>query len=495
MQTRASLEELRAAWRERSCKRRQNPLYRSYDVRYSRIYRAQHAIHEEKMREKLAEARRRVGFVSQAYNTLAQQLDVYQDLVRNLNGQLKQVESELRIEKSRNAPAVSREEPAWDKLPFVRNILNSESLCQSVLHMTQVEFEALSERFSDDILKHGLKGKKLKRRSSSTVSPRRKLFATLVFFSLYPSEELLGAYLNEHGRTCMKWVSQVLYAIGPILAKEIAWPTEDEFQAEKLKWQQLMDGVCEGVVCVIDGTEIQIEKPTKPIRHPDNKNHQLTWSCKKKQHSLSVQVISKLNGEMIFVSPAEKVHNDQQQWNSLDLRSRFIGKSYGIIADGGYTLNPAGKDPIIGKTPTKKQDGKLSPQAKRANTLLAQRRVVIENVNAQLKKWAILSHKFRHFNIKDGSPNIPIDLVVQFIAGLTNMRLKKRPLRQDGWLPPKAVPAVEESNAAPNPQLPEPNQVAAAKKPAPTKPRGPVTCSVCKQTGHNAKKHRKEQQT
>jgi hypothetical protein len=197
------------------------------------------------------------------------------------------------------------------------------------------------------------------------------------------------------------------------------------------------------VQCVIDGTEIKIEKPSRPLVHPNNKNHQLTYSSKKKQHSLSVQIICKLNGKIIYFSPAQLMHNNQQQWNDLKLRSKFIDKPYGIIADGGYTLNPKDLPKIIGKIPFKRKNGVLTPSEKAQNTTLAQRHVVVENVNAQLKKWGILWQKFRHFEKRPGKTAwVPIDLVVSLICGLTNRRIKKHPLRPNNWFPSKVVPAV-----------------------------------------------------
>ena len=60
----------------------------------------------------------------------------------------------------------------------------------------------------------------------------------------------------------------------------------------------------EGVVCVIDETEIEVLKPK-------NKDEQKILWCKKKFFSINFQVIVLLNGEIIYVSNYKKISSDQ----------------------------------------------------------------------------------------------------------------------------------------------------------------------------------------
>src|SRR5690242_17764361 len=88
-------------------------------------------------------------------------------------------------------------------------------------------------------------------------------------------------------------------------------------------------------ICVVDGTKIQISRPTHHVLQ------HWTWSVKKHQHSLNMLIITKLNDEIIYFSPIQVSTNDQKQWKSLGLHSLFLGKGYGILGDGGFTFNKA----------------------------------------------------------------------------------------------------------------------------------------------------------
>ena len=59
----------------------------------------------------------------------------------------------------------------------------------------------------------------------------------------------------------------------------------------------------------------------------------------------------------------------------------------------------------------------------------------MENVIAQFKHWGIIYGKYRYFHYYDGEFKNRIDLnnVVQVCAPLTNLKIKKSPLRKTKW--------------------------------------------------------------
>ena len=66
----------------------------------------------------------------------------------------------------------------------------------------------------------------------------------------------------------------------------------------------------------------------------------------------------KLNGEILYYSPLQVGAHDQAHWNELGLRNLFVVKSYGILADGGFTLNRNGDAVLIqGYKPYQKPKG------------------------------------------------------------------------------------------------------------------------------------------
>ena len=69
------------------------------------------------------------------------------------------------------------------------------------------------------------------------------------------------------------------------------------------------------VLCAFDGMEITIGKPTH------KKLDDTFYSVKQFQHSINIIAIYALDGRLLYVSPPlPGSFNDQQAWNSLDLR-------------------------------------------------------------------------------------------------------------------------------------------------------------------------------
>ena len=89
------------------------------------------------------------------------------------------------------------------------------------------------------------------------------------------------------------------------------WPSDEEF--EQLTFSTYANGSFEEIVCMADGTEIEISCPSDPV------TQQWTWSAKKKQNTLNVMIITKLNGEIIYFSPLCVGAHDQSHWNEFHL--------------------------------------------------------------------------------------------------------------------------------------------------------------------------------
>src|SRR5690606_20393162 len=88
-----------------------------------------------------------------------------------------------------------------------------------------------------------------------------------------------------------------------------------------------------GVIAVVDGTEIQISRPS------DDVEERKCYSSKKKQHSLNAMFIVLIDGTIIYCSKTSRKLNDQALWNELNLRDLFLDKEYGVMGDGGFFLN------------------------------------------------------------------------------------------------------------------------------------------------------------
>ena len=73
---------------------------------------------------------------------------------------------------------------------------------------------------------------------------------------------------------------QTTVAMKELLTKEIQWPCDEEFENNMKNFYFFRNFVFEEAVCVVDGTEIRVSRPSK---EPYQRN---LWSGKKKQHFL-----------------------------------------------------------------------------------------------------------------------------------------------------------------------------------------------------------------
>ena len=157
-------------------------------------------------------------------------------------------------------------------------------------------FNNLVEECSDHLKMTTEKGKeRLKFNSAVPIPVRTFVFMTLFWLRFYPTLDLLSILFKIHPRTCTTVLKRTTVALAKTLKEEVKFPSDTEM--ENLKEASFQNFAFRDCVCVIDGTEIQISRP---------KNKELqskTWSGKKKQNSLNVLMITKLNGKIIYYSP------------------------------------------------------------------------------------------------------------------------------------------------------------------------------------------------
>jgi len=281
------------------------------------------------------------------------------------------------------------------------------------------------------------------------ISDKLQLYICLLFLRQYPTYSLLILALRALDElTLHHYLHRVLRALESLEQLQVKWPTEDEFK-ELVKKQESWPFVrLRKVVCAVDGTEIKVARPSKGA----HKNAH--YSATKKQYSLNVLVVVRLDGVIIYCSDPQAKMQDQGLWNSTGLRERFVGKPYGIIGDGGFTLNYVDKKrsggDIISFTPHKRprrtkenpEKRKLTDEQKRENAELSKTRVIVENTNRRLKMYKIIGTKLRHYwPARAGEPEKGITpaLVMRVVAGLTNLSIRRSPLRPIDWQPEKVL--------------------------------------------------------
>ena len=156
-------------------------------------------------------------------------------------------------------------------------------------------FNALVEECADNLMMTTFKGLPRQKVSSTTRIPGHIfIFMTLFWLRHYPTVDLLSILFRLHVRTCTQVLKRTTVALAKTLKEEVRFPTDEEM--EELKHTTMQNHAFSNCVCIVDGSEIQISRP---------KNKELqrrTWSAKKKQNSLNVMFITKLNGEILSES-------------------------------------------------------------------------------------------------------------------------------------------------------------------------------------------------
>lgn len=312
---------------------------------------------------------------------------------------------------------------------LIESYLADDVACVSLTWFTCTEFKELYEEMKTDIERTTWRG--TSRKQCSTPAPKYSiqtmLFITLYWLAHYPVVSAIGALFFLHPRTVTWILKCTLAAMSQHLANEIRWPSDQEWEDLLKEFTFFQNDQFQDVVCVVDGTEIRVSRPSKePLQRK-------MYSGKKKQHSLNVMFIVDLQGEIVFFSSARIGAHDQSHWNELNLRERFVNKDFGILGDGGFTFNwrtdavqIRGYKPI--KTP---KGGTLTEEQKKYNKYLSQMRVVVENTIRRVKKWHILKGVYRHFWEKG---QIDINKVLTVVVALANRDIKKNPIREKEWV-------------------------------------------------------------
>ena len=145
----------------------------------------------------------------------------------------------------------------------------------------------------------------------------------------------------------------------------------------------LLDGKVHSVL--IDASEVEIERPKE--------NQEFYYSGKKKRHTLKFQlIVDIITLQIICCSFAAGSVHDFELFKQSDLPCSLLIKA---TADSGYQgINKYLPCCLIPVKNSKKHP--LTPEEKQFNRELAQTRIYIEHVNRYLKRFKILSYRYRN---------------------------------------------------------------------------------------------------
>ena len=214
------------------------------------------------------------------------------------------------------------------------------------------------------------------------------LLVMLIYYRCYVTQEFVGFFYKVHKSAICRAI-QTIEAIAKPLFGVKREPRVSRKEAEAL---------------IIDCTEQPIQRPG------DDKTQKAHYSGKKKRHTLKTELIVTEKGRIASVSPSCPGGRHDITVRRDGPRLPKGARVYGDSAYQGYDKEHEGID-----HPYKKpKGGELTTEEKEYNTGLSRFRVRVEHKIGQVKRFRIVSDRFRN-------PRRTHHTKTSIIAGLVNM--------------------------------------------------------------------------
>jgi len=233
---------------------------------------------------------------------------------------------------------------------------------------------------------------------------RAKLLFILMYFKLYPLQEVMGLLFGFNQSEANRWIHRLTPVLEKALGRRMALPARRPADLQRVL------AACPSLEWVLDGVE-------RPVRRPKDKDRQKrNYSGKKKRHGLKNLVVShrgqvKGLSRTVPGSVHDKKLADQTRWR--------WPRGGTLLMDTGFTgYTPTRTDVLM---PRKKPKGKpLDAVWKAINRAISRLRVGVEHTLAGVKRCHIVADIYR--NTKAGFD----DAVMLLACGLHNFRASCR---------------------------------------------------------------------
>lgn len=235
-----------------------------------------------------------------------------------------------------------------------------------------------------------------------------KLLFILVYFRLYPTQEVQGFLFGMGQAQANEWVHRLTGVLNQALGYEKQLP-----EREPAKLEEVLNA-CPSLEFMIDGTE-------RPINRPKDKADRKTYySGKKKAHTVKNNLISERGGKVLFLSDTDEGKKHDQK--IADEESYPFPQGSTLWQDTGFQgFAPTG---VNIKQPKKKpREAELTADEKEKNREISKVRVEVEHQIGGIKRCQIVVQKFRNWVAHY------IDDVMETACGLHNFRLTHRQKR------------------------------------------------------------------
>jgi len=268
----------------------------------------------------------------------------------------------------------------------LQKLYKKPKVFQRLTGLTPSKFQELLIRLKPLFQESELKRKKSINRKRKVGGGRKQslslgqsLFMLLLYYRTYSNHIFIGMIMDIDDSNVCRYFSR----IEPLLAQIFKIPERKIEMSEN-----------EILELIVDATEQETEK-----------RDGTGYSGKKKKQTVKTQIIVTPDGKIKSVSKSIKgnIHDKKL----YDQTKTYTYKKVKKKGDLGYLGT-------ICKIPIKKQKGKdLTDKERLYNKQFSKERIIVEHVFAHLKKFKILSYKFRN-NISG------YNLIFKNIAGLRN---------------------------------------------------------------------------
>lgn len=232
-----------------------------------------------------------------------------------------------------------------------------------------------------------------------------KLLFILVYFRLYPTQEVQGFLFGMGQAQANEWVHRLSGVLNQALGYEKQLP-----EREPAKLEAVLEA-CPSLEFMIDGTERRINRPK------DKADRKTYYSGKKKAHTVKNNIISERSGNVLFLS--DTYEGKKHDKKIADEEGYPFPNGSTLWQDTGFQgFAPVG---VIIKQPKKKpRKAELSDEEKERNRQISRVRIEVEHHIGGIKRCQIVAQKFRNWM------DHYIDDVMETACGLHNFRLTHR---------------------------------------------------------------------
>ncbi|MGB3491855.1 MAG: transposase family protein [Elainellaceae cyanobacterium] len=294
-----------------------------------------------------------------------------------------------------------------------QEIQDKPRILQSLTGLNAVEFATLLvsfERAWDAFVQETFQREGRKRaysggRKARLAGLEDKLLFILVYFRLYPTQEVQGFLFGIGQAQANEWVHRLSGVLNQALGYEKQLP-----EREPAKLEAVLEA-CPSLEFMIDGTERRINRPK------DKADRKTYYSGKKKAHTVKNNIISERSGNVLFLSDTyegkkhDKKIADEEGYRFPNGSTLWQDTGFQGFAPTGVTIQQPKKKP---------RKAELSDEEKERNRQISRVWIEVEHHIGGIKRCQIVVQKFRNWM------DHYIDDVMETACGLHNFRLTHR---------------------------------------------------------------------